>query len=112
MRKRAKRKAPGTGGPGALGTNNQDHSSAFGSLVPRRPADAMPEPFRSIVKRVNDRDRRFFVEHPGVTSYTRPYVEGEFGPGINPRAGLVLVTLIRRDVRARELIPLSGMSNN
>lgn len=40
----------------------------------------MPEPYRSIFRRVSTQDRKWFEEHKGQTEYFRPCVPGEFYP--------------------------------
>jgi hypothetical protein len=39
-----------------------------------------PKRFRRIIDRCMDADRRYFVTHPGLESYVRPYVYGELWP--------------------------------
>jgi hypothetical protein len=41
--------------------------------------DRIPRRLLRLLERVTDRDREWFLRHPGATHYVRPYVPGEFG---------------------------------
>ena len=56
----------------------------------------MPEPFSSLVDKVNDRDREFFVKHPDIDRYIRQYIPGEFWPA-KPIEPFIEVTCISRE---------------
>ncbi len=54
----------------------------------RRGPTTMREPFGTIVDKVNDRDRQFFLDHPGEPAYLRPTSPANTGrPVVLPRPG-------------------------
>lgn len=52
-----------------------------------------PARFRRIKMRVAAQDAAWFTAHPGEAHYVRPYVPGEFWPGIPP-SGIEVIVLV------------------
>ena len=64
---------------------------------------AMPKWAKQVLADVQKNDRIYFEKNPEATSYTRPYVRGEFRPLANPEGNVVLVEQIMPDVRSRTI---------
>src|SRR4051812_4335222 len=68
-----------------------------------RKAD-VPEPFGSIVDRVNEQDREWFAERPFADERFRKYVDGEFWPMRYREGSRVKVRLLAPGIRSRQII--------
>ncbi len=81
-------KPPESYGPAGAGRHNEGRpmratSNSAATTVPRR--------YRRIIARACARDREHFERHPGVTTYRRPAMPGEFYPQLRMPATMVTV---------------------
>jgi hypothetical protein len=70
-----------------------------------------PGPWADLVERVTAEDAAYFEAHPGETVYRRPYVSGELGPLVVPKAAnneelRTEVRLLGPGVRTRRVVRL------
>lgn len=61
----------------------------------------LPEPYATIINEVCARDCQYFEQHPGIKSYVRPSVKGEFYP-LPIVAKFVIVHRVAESIRIRE----------
>jgi hypothetical protein len=55
--------------------------------IPFPQSPELREPYKTIIDRVNDRDRAFFDAYPNERGYLRPYIPGECPPDVLDRMG-------------------------
>lgn len=66
---------------------------------------------RVLTATAQDRDARYFLEHPSAPSYVRPATRGELRATGLPPGTQVYVALIRPGTRVRSFLPPDGRRN-